>query len=673
MKKHAFMVFFAAALISSIGLAQEAEPRRFSVVDFGAAGDGRSFSTLEIQKAIDAAAAEGGGTVVIPEGVFTSGALFLKPGVNLHLEKGAILRGSTDLDDYPRMRTRIEGHFEVWRPALLNATKIDHLRITGEGTIEGSGQPLWQEFWRRLSADPGTKNLDVERPRLIFIADSEDVVVSGLSLRDSGFWNLHLYRCRNVLIENLDIRSTVGAPSTDGIDIDSSQHVTIRGCFISVDDDCIAIKGSKGVHALEDRDSPPVENIRVYDCTFGLGHGVVTLGSEATIVRDVVVERIRVIGPTGPRRIEVVRMKLRPDTPQTFEDIHFKDVVLDGVGRLISIAPWTQYFDLKGQPAPSSTVRNVTIENVTGSFERFGQIIGHENATISGIKLENIDLTLQDPELALGDRVAELTVSDVSVNGKPWSPEQTGDSTRVASPADGSILADHFDYGTPLLAKGGPPVRIMPLGDSITYDNRRKDMRPVGVRIAYRYALHNLLESAGYLFDFVGSEDAGERYLGAEMDDNAGFPGITDEQLAVLISTGYSGHTDRQVTPEPYLVTHPADIILLHIGTNHINSSPDDVEAILDNIRVSDPDVKIIIARIINRFPYSEVTTTFNDNVEAMVKARADSHIVMVDMEDGAGIDYYTDMDDDLHPNHLGYEKMAAVWYEALISLKTTP
>lgn len=673
MKKHAPIVFFVAVLTASIGLAQGAEPRRFSVVDFGAVGDGRSFSTLEIQKAIDTAEAEGGGTVVIPEGVFTSGALFLKPGVSLHLEKGAILRGSTDLDDYPRMRTRIEGHFEVWRPALLNADNVDHLRITGEGAIEGSGQPLWQEFWRRLNADPGTKNLDVERPRLIFIADSEDVVVSGLSLRDSGFWNLHLYRCRNVLIENLDIRSTVGAPSTDGIDIDSSQHVTIRGCFISVDDDCIAIKGSKGVHALEDLDSPPVEHIRVEDCTFGLGHGVVTLGSEATIVRDVVVERIRVIGPTGPRRIEVVRMKLRPDTPQTFEDIHFKDVVLEGVGRLISIAPWTQYFDLKGQPEPSSTVRNVTIQNVTGSFERFGQIIGHERATISGIKLEGIDLTLQDPELALGERVAELTVSDVSVNGKPWSPEQTGDSTRVASPADGSIPTDHFDYGAPLLTKGAPPVRIMPLGDSITYGNRRKDMRPVGVRIAYRYALHNLLESAGYTFDFVGSEDAGERYLGAEMDDNAGFPGITDEQLAVLISTGYAGHTDRQVTPGPYLETHPADIILLHIGTNHIDSSPDDVEAILDNIRVSDPDVTIIIARIINRYPTSEVTTTFNDNVEAMVKARADSRIVMVDMEDGAGIDYYTDMDDDLHPNHLGYDKMAAAWFDALTALTTAP
>lgn len=216
-------------------------------------------------------------------------------------------------------------------------------------------------------------------------------------------------------------------------------------------------------------------------------------------------------------------------------------------------------------------------------------------------------------------------------------------------------------------------VKIMPLGDSITYDNRRKDMRPTGVRIAYRYTLHNLLESAGYIFDFVGSENGGDRYLGEEMDDNAGFPGITDDQLAVLIGTGFSEKSSTQLTPGPYLETYPADIILLHIGTNHVEPNPDGVEAILNNIRASDPDVYIIVARIVNRYPYSEVTTSFNDNVEEMVRARADSRIIMVDMEDGAGIDYYMDMDDDLHPNHLGYDKMAAVWYDALVALMSSP
>ncbi|OHB65628.1 MAG: hypothetical protein A2Y76_15240 [Planctomycetes bacterium RBG_13_60_9] len=209
-------------------------------------------------------------------------------------------------------------------------------------------------------------------------------------------------------------------------------------------------------------------------------------------------------------------------------------------------------------------------------------------------------------------------------------------------------------------------VRIMPLGDSITYDNCRGDNRPIGDRISYRYTLHNLLKAAGYAFDFVGSENSGSNYLSAEMDDNAGFPGITDAQLAVLIATGYSQRSNRQITPGPYLETYPADIILLHIGTNYVDPSPDDVEDILGNIRASDPNVVIFVAHIIDRYPHSEVTTTFNDNVEAMVTARADSRIMMVDMEKGAGIDYSTDMADDLHPNHLGYDKMARLWFEHL-------
>ncbi|MBN1866569.1 exopolygalacturonase [Candidatus Sumerlaeota bacterium] len=399
--------------------------RRLSVVDSGAKGDGRTFCTEALQRAIDRVAADGGGTVVVPEGVFLSGALFLKPGVNLHLEKNAVLRGSTRIDDYPRMLTRIEGRFQEWRPALINAAGCDRLRITGEGAaqsgresaIEGSGQPFWQEFWRRRIEDPNTKNLDVERPRLIYVADSTDVAISGVALRDSAHWHLHLYRCRDVRVEDVSVRTPVGAPSTDGIDIDSCQDVAVRRCHISVDDDCIALKGSKGPRALDDTDSPPVERILIEDCTFGLGHAAVTCGSEATVVRDVRVERCRVVGPTGPRRISLLRLKLRPDTPQTYEDIHFRDIALDGVGRIVLIAPWTQYFDLQGEPPPESTVRNVTLSNVSGSFETFGQIKGHDKARLADIRFENFDVRLQDGTLAAAG-VENLVLDNVVVNGK---------------------------------------------------------------------------------------------------------------------------------------------------------------------------------------------------------------------------------------------------------------
>ncbi len=398
---------------------KNAPGRRASVAEFGAVGDGKTLNTARIQSAIDRLESSGGGTLVVPRGVFLSGALFLKPGVNLHLDEGAVLKGSTDRKDYPKMLTRIEGHFEEWLPALVNADRADRLRITGSGTLDGNGAPFWEEFWVRRKENPATTNLAVERPRLVLIQNSEDVLISGIRFKDSAFWNLHLYRCRNVVVENVrfEVPDGVRCPSTDGTDIDSSQNVTIRGCTYRVDDDCIALKGSKGPFAMQDKDSPPVEHVRVENCTFERGHGVVTLGSEATVVRDVVVEKSRVVGP-----INLVRLKLRPDTPQRYEDIHYRDITLDSAaGTILQVQPWRQFFDLKGQPPPKSVVRNVTLSNVKGTYGSFGTLQGNPGQTeIGDITLENIDVRLKNEELKAVD-VKNLKIEKVTVNGKPFS------------------------------------------------------------------------------------------------------------------------------------------------------------------------------------------------------------------------------------------------------------
>jgi alpha-L-rhamnosidase len=127
-----------------------------SIAEIGAVGDGKTLNTAAIQTGIDRLAAKGGGTLVVPEGVFLTGAIFLKPGVNLHLDAGAVIKGSTDRKDYPRRMTRVEGHFEEWLPALINADKIDHLRITGPGTLDGNGAFFLGRFLG--AAKSGSKN-----------------------------------------------------------------------------------------------------------------------------------------------------------------------------------------------------------------------------------------------------------------------------------------------------------------------------------------------------------------------------------------------------------------------------------------------------------------------------------------------------------------------------------
>lgn len=409
---------FFSILLTAVSC--HAAGERFPITSFGAVADGRTLNTAAIQKAVDAAA-ENGGTVVIPRGVFLSGSIFLKHRVSLHLEKDAVLLGSNRIEDYPKRRTRIEGHFPEWRMALVNAAEMDGVRIGGEGRIDGNGILFWAQFWQRRKENPKCTNLEVERPRLMFIDRCRDVRISGLEFRDSGFWNLHLYKCSDVLVEGLDIKAPTSGhilgPSTDGIDVDSSRDVVIRKCRISVNDDNIALKGTKGPLADKDADSPPVENILVEDCEIGDGNGLITCGSEATLIRNVTARRCRITG-----NATLLTLKLRPDTPQIYQNILMEDITLAGTGRLLNVAPWMQFFDLKGHAPPSRRVSGITLRGIRGSFGSFGSLRGNPGDLIEDFTLENIDLQLANDVFKPGE-VKNLVIREVKVNGKALRAE----------------------------------------------------------------------------------------------------------------------------------------------------------------------------------------------------------------------------------------------------------
>jgi polygalacturonase len=446
--KNLSFLFVVTSLACADGL------KHYPISEFGAVADGKTINTAAIQKAIDQAASEGGGVVVIPAGTYRSGSIFLKTGVELELVENAVLLGSTQIEDYPKRETRIEGHFEPWRMALVNAQQMDRVRISGKGVIDGNGITFWAQFWQRRRENPKCTNLEVERPRMMFIDRCKDVRISGISLRYSGFWNLHLYRCRDVIIDGLSItaptrhtkhrnymtdailkgmkndaqvrnspiKDNILGPSTDGIDIDSSQKVTIRNCYISVNDDNIALKGSKGPLADQDKDSPPVEDILVENCEFGDGNGMLTCGSEATAVRNVTVRNCKISGDAT-----MLTLKLRPDTPQHYENILIEDITLEGgQGRMLNVAPWKQFFDLKGHAPPSRTVNNITLRNIRGEFFTLGSLGGNPGDTLRDITFENIALKLVDPNLELGD-VKNFAIKNVLLNGIPYQvPASTG-------------------------------------------------------------------------------------------------------------------------------------------------------------------------------------------------------------------------------------------------------
>jgi len=278
-------------------------------------------------------------------------------------------------------------------------------------------------FWKLRNASPergNFPNVGVPRARLALIESSRNVKVEGITFKDSQFWNLHIYNCDGVAVSKVrfqvpdDYRQ---APSTDGIDLDSSRNVTIDGCYFSVTDDCIAAKGSKGPHAMEDTDSPPVEHIRIRNCVYKRGGGVLTLGSEATIVRDVVVENCRITG-----NVRIATVKLRPDTPQHYEDITFRNITSEATASaILSVQPWSQYVNLQGEAPPQSVVRNLSFIGVKGHYTAFGTIRPNPGQTdISNISFKDFDVVLQQDKL-VASGVKGLTFENVIVNGQPQS------------------------------------------------------------------------------------------------------------------------------------------------------------------------------------------------------------------------------------------------------------
>lgn len=438
----------AAAMLALPAVPAFARQRTIDIRRHGAVGDGRTVNTRAIQQAIDACARAGGGMIAVPAGVFVSGSIWLKPGVGLELRKGAVLRGSPNLADYPLVLRRfVEVHPEALRLGLINARHNHGLRILGPGTIDGGGDTFWRMFFKTPEESVQGVKVHYHFPQLCSIEDCDDVLVSGVTFKDPAFWNLHMYRCRRSVVEDcrFEVPHKIRAPSSDAIDLDSCQDIVVRRCHFSVDDDCIALKGTQGPGAAAYKEAPPVERIHIHDCVFEHGLGCVTYGSNATIVRDVRVERITNVGD-----IPTIRFKVRPDTPgQVYEKLRVKGVRL-------AEAP-TPYGDLwhngevfydYGKPnfstsdpavglivnarlnhgtrveprMPGAIIRDVVIEDVKGTTRRFGNISGNPTTAISDFLLKDIDVRLTDQgerQNLIARNTRNIRMENVLVNGKP--------------------------------------------------------------------------------------------------------------------------------------------------------------------------------------------------------------------------------------------------------------
>jgi polygalacturonase len=324
----------------------------FAATKYGAVGDGTTLNTQALQKAIDAAAQQGG-VVALAPGRYLTGSLFLKKGVTLRLDKGVTLLGSQDLKDYPQILTRVAGIEMKWPAALLNVLDQDNVAITGEGTVDGQGQPFWDKYWA-LRKEYEAKGLrwivdyDAQRPRLLLLSNASNVTLKGLTLQRSGFWTVHVLYSKNVTVDGITVRNNLGGhgPSTDGIDLDSSSYVLVQNADIDCNDDNFCLKAGRDADGL--RVNRPCEYVLIQHCVAGAGGGLFTCGSETSgSIRHVIARHLRAKGTKNG-----IQLKSATNRGGTVEDILVEDVQLDGVRVPLTITMnWNPAYSYSALPA----------------------------------------------------------------------------------------------------------------------------------------------------------------------------------------------------------------------------------------------------------------------------------------------------------------------------------
>jgi exo-poly-alpha-galacturonosidase len=438
----------AAVRQDSPGEQDNAKPlNRYVITDYGAVGDANTVNTEAIQSAIDKCAADGGGTIVVPAGTFLTGAIFFKQGVNLHLESDGILKGTTNMADYKLVQTRWEGEERIWVSALVNVFNMTGFRLTGPGTLDGSGD-VWHSRNRQggnseqsahvgpvRKGPPGLgpaggipvkpespayelRQVDLPgyaRPRLIAIQNCNDVLVENLKILNQSSWGLFVLYSRKVEIRDLVVHAEHYIPSSDGIDIDSCDGVHIIGADIDDNDDCIAIKSGKDEDGL--RVNRPAENILIEKCLFRYGHGGVSMGSEMSGgIRNVEIRNsVMEADNWAP-----IRFKSQPSRGGVVENITYRDIVLKDTRKAFEFNMAWRMVNPKPPSDPLPVVRNVKIINVSGTTRNIGDIHGLKDSPIQNVTFENCHIKAQQGFVL--ENVENLDLSGLTIEVEQGEP-----------------------------------------------------------------------------------------------------------------------------------------------------------------------------------------------------------------------------------------------------------
>jgi polygalacturonase len=416
----------------------------YSILDYGAIADDKTDCLPAINKAIASCNNTGGGRVIIPAGTyFVKGPIHLKSNVNLHLEENAVIKFSTEADDYlPLVLTRFEGVELMNYSPLVYAYDQQNIAITGNGILDGqANNDHWWNWvgskrfdWKEgmpaqhdktnepALMEMGVKGVPVAerlfgkdhymRPSFVEFYNCKNILIQGITIINAPFWLLHPTLSENITVDNVTTNSL--GPNNDGCDPESCTDVLIKNCSFTDGDDCIAIKSGRDADGR--RINVPSKNIIVQDCQMKDGHGGVVIGSESSGGVENVYAQNCVMSSKNLER--AIRIKSNACRGGVMKNFYFRNLKVGQVHEAV-VKINMKYANEKGNDCIyPPTLSGVYINNVVSQESEFAIYIeGLEDKPVNNISIQNCIFGNVAKDNIIKD-AKDLNVKNTMINGK---------------------------------------------------------------------------------------------------------------------------------------------------------------------------------------------------------------------------------------------------------------
>lgn len=395
-----------------------------NICEYGAQENNMKKNVDALKAAINACFENGGGTVIVPAGKWKTSAIHLKDNVNLHLEEGALLSFSTEYSDYLPVVYGFRGGIRLYSVShFIYAYKCKNIAVTGKGVLEGNGSAWWD-----LAVNaPGMTHLQKAnkerlplsertyetrdsgvRPEFLQFVECENVLVEGVTFKNSPSWTVHPVMCRNVIIRGISVINPFKAPNTDAIDIESCKCVLVEDCDLDTGDDIVCIKSGRDEDAWEHM--TPCEDVLVRNCRGKGGCGGAAIGSETSGgVNNILFENCTFVDPRWG-----IRVKTRASRGGTIENVFFRNIKIKDAS-IIGIDAVMEYLDcfeklhyddpmyndpkiVAERESHIPFVNNICFENIECSSNKLGlQLVGIKNHELENISFKDCKIISDEP------------------------------------------------------------------------------------------------------------------------------------------------------------------------------------------------------------------------------------------------------------------------------------